>query len=990
LKTKSQHKLYNCLAIICGIILLLSVSTPIHASPAVGAPTSASISDPDLQAAFEAYAASQAQRNFQLVADAAIIDGDWARLAVQLKVDAAPAATPGGADVLLARKISGKWQIIGMDDRQWSGWVDSAPSSILDADSRSYLQDLAAPTIVPQSPGSVLIPSLKLPWPAGRSRCISGYGYGQVTHINKEKYALDFGLTYEEVAAVAGGTVSRIVTGLGNTYPNQVIYGNLVEIDHGGGLHSLYAHLSEVYVSVGQSVGQGKVVGKSGNSGYSTGPHMHFFIANTAAVLPEPMSGYTGFVGFSCKQGTYYLSDNQASGQACSAVGNGLPRDNTTFNNNQITFTWSPPACDGLDYYTFRVATHADIDNGPWLIDHGVSKDATSTTETINGASNGQTLYWAIWPHNSSGYGPKSGPNAFKIDTSVPPTPPPLPAGSWNVQYFRNKELNDQCNSASFDRTFIFSDWGDSAPASNCNSDNWSARFTRRVTFQGGSYNFALEADDWGRIYVDNVLFVDKWNGASQHYEGHYVNSGDHDVRVEFADTLGGAKISAWWWGPGFEVPHDTQDPSQWFANYWINPTQYWDAYANVNEGSGQLNHEWSGGSPGWDMPSDNFSAKFRRTVNFECGLYRFIFNHDDGMKFWIDNTLQVDRWSGAIGYYTIDLPVARGPHDLQIDYVENGGSAHISFDWQQLNGCSPAAPTLTAPFNSASFTWDTAPTFAWSPVSGATQYYVRLLGSDGVDINSDWITAAQYNFGRLRSGNYTWTVISRNDYGSSSASSPRSFSVQQAPPEVPALTFTYLPIARKGSPPVLVTIPAHSADVEIGNINCISWSMCHDTTYANFLLTGYAQATVAASKDSGIGPYTLKRVFLFFDTSQIPANATITNVELVVYIGAYVHGSGIIYAVNSTAPIPVANGNFGNATFSGAALGFTPAANTWADIQFSETARSWVTRAGMSRFALVQEADLFNNAPSTVVDALISLAEDGGHAPYLVVTYTQ
>ena len=69
-------------------------------------------------------------------------------------------------------------------------------------------------------------------------------------------------------------------------------YGYLIVIDHANGFASYYAHLSNFYVTAGQAVERGQVVGAVGNTGWSTGPHLHFEIRyehvlqNPRAYLP--------------------------------------------------------------------------------------------------------------------------------------------------------------------------------------------------------------------------------------------------------------------------------------------------------------------------------------------------------------------------------------------------------------------------------------------------------------------------------------------------------------------------------------------------------------------------------------------------------------------------------------------------------------------------------------------------------------------------------
>ncbi len=65
-------------------------------------------------------------------------------------------------------------------------------------------------------------------------------------------------------------------------------YGNCIIISHGNGLATLYAHLSEIFVKTNDMVNVNQIIAKSGNSGRSTGPHLHYEVhKNNTPVNPK-------------------------------------------------------------------------------------------------------------------------------------------------------------------------------------------------------------------------------------------------------------------------------------------------------------------------------------------------------------------------------------------------------------------------------------------------------------------------------------------------------------------------------------------------------------------------------------------------------------------------------------------------------------------------------------------------------------------------------
>lgn len=83
-----------------------------------------------------------------------------------------------------------------------------------------------------------------------------------------------------EVAAVKSGTVTEVRT--------SATYGKLLRYETTDGYTILYAHLSEILVKKGETIRQGQVVARSGNTGLSTGPHLHYGIYRDGTLL-NPM-----------------------------------------------------------------------------------------------------------------------------------------------------------------------------------------------------------------------------------------------------------------------------------------------------------------------------------------------------------------------------------------------------------------------------------------------------------------------------------------------------------------------------------------------------------------------------------------------------------------------------------------------------------------------------------------------------------------------------
>jgi murein DD-endopeptidase MepM/ murein hydrolase activator NlpD len=169
--------------------------------------------------------------------------------------------------------------MMGHSSRQWIGLLGAVVVGVaLSADAQACATDTAttakAPTFIHPAPGKLMT------------------AFGRRVHpllnVRKHHNGIDyFASIGDPIIAAASGEV-RFAERKGE-------YGVAIEIGHGAGWATFYAHLSRPDVRTGDCVKGGDLIGKSGNTGFSTGPHLHFEIRhNGAHVDPAKLLDMTG------------------------------------------------------------------------------------------------------------------------------------------------------------------------------------------------------------------------------------------------------------------------------------------------------------------------------------------------------------------------------------------------------------------------------------------------------------------------------------------------------------------------------------------------------------------------------------------------------------------------------------------------------------------------------------------------------------------------
>ena len=149
---------------------------------------------------------------------------------------------------------------------------------------------MAESDVVPSAEGFIwpVTTSRKISSPQG-NRVSPGNGIGSSNHKGVDICNVSYS---SKIYATKSGKVLIASMPYSDPDGGKSGYGNYVVIDHGGGMSTLYAHMSIVKVSVGQYVTQSDVIGVTGNTGASTGPHLHYEVHSTTMVNGRAVTVY--------------------------------------------------------------------------------------------------------------------------------------------------------------------------------------------------------------------------------------------------------------------------------------------------------------------------------------------------------------------------------------------------------------------------------------------------------------------------------------------------------------------------------------------------------------------------------------------------------------------------------------------------------------------------------------------------------------------------
>jgi chitodextrinase len=338
-----------------------------------------------------------------------------------------------------------------------------------------------------------------------------------------------------------------------------------------------------------------------------------------------------------------------------------------------------------------------------------------------------------------------SAENTGDVPVVQSPSLPPVAISDWRGEYYNNWHLSGAPILVRNDVAVNF-DWGAGAPAAGMFADNFSVRWSRTVSFSGGTYRFYAHVDDGVRLWVDGALVIDQWHdSAPTTYSADvYLTEGIRSLKMEYYEHTGNALAQLAW--------ERLETYTDWKGEYFNNPDLS-GAPVLVRNDMG-IGFDWGPNSPGPGVPADNFSARWSRSLHFKAGTYRFKVVVDDGARLWVDELLVIDRWqAGDPKGYTAEVTLTEGTHSLRLEYFEYRYDAQVHLTWERVDGYPDwkgeyydnrkleGSPILVRNDSSINFNWETGSPGPGVPADSFSVRWTRAMDfKGGIYVFSVWV----------------------------------------------------------------------------------------------------------------------------------------------------------------------------------------------------------------------------------------------------------
>ena len=188
-------------------------------------------------------------------------------------------------------------------------------------------------------------------------------------------------------------------------------------------------------------------------------------------------------------------------------------------------------------------------------------------------------------------------------------------------------------------------------------------------------------------------------------------------------------------------APTATPTPKivEWRGEYFANRSL--GGAPRLVRNDSKVDFNWGAGSPDSRIPTDNFSARWTRSLVFEAGDYRFYARSDDGVRVWLDGLLIIDDWNDGGRLRTGEfLKLGAGQHQVKIEFYEAAGDAYETVWWEKIGPISDwrgeyfnnrnldGTPTLVRNDSSIDFDWGNGAPAPGLPADNFSARWTRTL----------------------------------------------------------------------------------------------------------------------------------------------------------------------------------------------------------------------------------------------------------------------